>query len=112
MKLPLTGGCLCGAIRYEVTQPPLKVYTCHCLDCQRITSSAFSIGVTIPGEAFRQTGKEAVGLLEASRPVGASRRAGYVRIAGLLYTAGQGSVPSPQATIARYAVAHSMIRRG
>jgi hypothetical protein len=62
MKLPLTGGCLCGAIRYEVTQPPLKVYACHCLDCQRITSSAFSIGVTIPGEAFRQTGKEAVGL--------------------------------------------------
>ena len=32
MKLPQTGGCLCGAIRYEITQPPLVAYTCHCAD--------------------------------------------------------------------------------
>ena len=41
MKLPQTGGCQCGAIRYEITQAPQMVYTCHCNDCQRITSSAF-----------------------------------------------------------------------
>jgi hypothetical protein len=51
MRLPLTGGCLCGAIRYEIAQPPITVYTCHCTDCQRITSSAFSIGVVVPAEA-------------------------------------------------------------
>jgi hypothetical protein len=47
MKLPLTGGCICGGIRYEITQAPVAVYACHCTDCQRITSSAFSIGVVV-----------------------------------------------------------------
>jgi hypothetical protein len=30
MKLPQTGGCQCGAVRYEITQAPYMVYTCHC----------------------------------------------------------------------------------
>ena len=42
MKLPQTGGCQCGALRYEVTQAPHMIYACHCTDCQRMTSSAFS----------------------------------------------------------------------
>jgi hypothetical protein len=58
VRLPLTGGCICGAARYEITQEPIRVYTCHCTDCQRATASAFSIGVAVPGEAFRLTGKE------------------------------------------------------
>src|SRR4051794_31509248 len=58
VRLPLTGGCICGAARYEITQEPISVYTCHCTDCQRATASAFSIGVAVPGEAFRLTGKE------------------------------------------------------
>ena len=58
MELPLTGGCICGAVRYEITLAPVSVYTCHCTDCQRATVSAFSIGVAVPGEAFRVSGKE------------------------------------------------------
>lgn len=50
---------MCGAIRYEVTQVPLGVYACHCTDCQRITSSAFSLGVIVSADAFGVTGKEA-----------------------------------------------------
>ena len=57
MKLPLIGGCLCGAIRYEIAQPPITVYTCHCTDCQRITSSAFSIGIVVPAAAVRLSGE-------------------------------------------------------
>ena len=57
MNLPLTGGCPCGSIRYEVTQPPILVYTCHCTDCQHITGSAFAIGVLVLEEALRLTGK-------------------------------------------------------
>ncbi len=30
MELPLTGGCQCGKIRYEITESPTLVYTCHC----------------------------------------------------------------------------------
>ena len=48
MKLPQTGGCQCGAIRYEITEEPQLVYTCHCTDCQRLTSSAFSLGIVVP----------------------------------------------------------------
>jgi len=39
MKLPQAGGCQCGKIRYEITEAPQLVYTCHCKDCQRLTSS-------------------------------------------------------------------------
>jgi hypothetical protein len=55
MKLLQTGGCQCGNVRYEVTQEPQLVYTCHCTDCQRLTSSAFSMAAVIPAKAFRVT---------------------------------------------------------
>ena len=53
MKLPQTGGCKCSAIRYEITQTPRMVYTCHCANCQRMTSSAFSMACVLPEGAFR-----------------------------------------------------------
>ena len=56
MKLPQTGGCLCGALRYEVTRTPMAAYTCHCTHCQRLTSSAFSTAIVVAAEAFRLTG--------------------------------------------------------
>jgi hypothetical protein len=59
MQLPLTGGCVCGAVRYELAQKPFTVYVCHCTVCQRITSSAFSIGMVVADAALRVTGKEA-----------------------------------------------------
>ena len=49
MKLPQAGGCLCGKIRYEITEAPRLVYTCHCTDCQHLTSSAFSIALAVAG---------------------------------------------------------------
>src|SRR5260370_9255854 len=55
MKFPQTGGCQCGALRYEITEAPRMVYTCHCTDCQRLTSSAFSMAIVVPAEAFRLT---------------------------------------------------------
>jgi hypothetical protein len=58
MKLPQAGGCQCGAIRYEITQEPQLVYTCHCKECQRLTGSAFSMGIVVPEGAFRLSGIE------------------------------------------------------
>ena len=58
MELPLKGGCVCAAIRYEIAQVPLRVYACHCTDCQRFTGSAFAIGVVVPSEAFHLAGPE------------------------------------------------------
>ena len=56
MRLPQTGGCLCGAVRYEITAPPLATYTCHCTACQRITGSAFSSAIVVAAEACRFAG--------------------------------------------------------
>src|SRR5438270_275639 len=56
MKRPQTGGCHCGAIRYEITEAPALVYTCHCTDCQRLTGSAFSMAFLAAAETFFLTG--------------------------------------------------------
>jgi len=56
VPLPLVGGCQCGALRYEITQPPLMIYNCHCTNCQRIGGGAFSTPATVfaAGFAFSQ----------------------------------------------------------
>jgi len=41
----ITGGCLCGAVRYELSGPPIDMGTCHCRHCQRWSGSAFHSAV-------------------------------------------------------------------
>ena len=55
MKLPLTGGCQCGQLRYEVRAEPLSVYLCHCTECQRQSASAFGMSVVVPRATFGYT---------------------------------------------------------
>ncbi|MGI9504310.1 MAG: GFA family protein [Geminicoccaceae bacterium] len=55
----LTGGCQCGAVRYELSAPPSRVYICHCTECRRQSSSAFGISVIADVESFRLTEGEA-----------------------------------------------------
>ncbi|HEY1478436.1 MAG TPA: GFA family protein [Gaiellales bacterium] len=55
MDTPLTGGCGCGAVRYEVTEPLASALYCHCTRCQRRSGTAASANArTAPG-AFRIT---------------------------------------------------------
>lgn len=55
MKLPLTGGCQCGALRYEVSAEPLTVYVCHCTECQRQSGGAFGMSAVVPRQAVAFT---------------------------------------------------------
>lgn len=52
-SLPLTGGCPCGAIRFEVTAFPLLLYACHCTECQRRTGSSFALNMPVATAALR-----------------------------------------------------------
>jgi hypothetical protein len=49
----MTGGCSCGAIRYELTQFPLLLYTCNCTDCQTASGSAFALNMPVATRGFR-----------------------------------------------------------
>jgi hypothetical protein len=51
-----SGGCHCGALRYRITAPPLRTYLCHCTDCQRLSGSAFGIGVVVCEDSFSLNG--------------------------------------------------------
>jgi hypothetical protein len=54
--LDAKGGCLCGAVRYEVHAEPALVGVCHCRDCQKFTGSAFSFLVAVPLAALKIEG--------------------------------------------------------
>ena len=43
----LEGGCSCGTVRYRLTSEPSSSHSCHCLNCQRQTGSAFVISLLI-----------------------------------------------------------------
>ena len=49
----ISGGCQCGAIRYTLSKAPNLVYTCHCSNCRRISSSAFNVSCIVDEEAFQ-----------------------------------------------------------
>lgn len=48
----ISGGCACGAIRYNTTAGPILMLHCHCRDCQRASGGPFSAFVLVPTEAF------------------------------------------------------------
>jgi hypothetical protein len=51
--MKVDGGCFCGAITYEAEVEPGTVVVCHCLDCQRLSGTAFRAGIAAPAETFR-----------------------------------------------------------
>jgi hypothetical protein len=51
-----TGGCLCGAVRYECSADPLFAANCHCRDCQRFSGAPFTANIGVPADALKITG--------------------------------------------------------
>lgn len=57
--LPLTGGCNCGALRFEVTEPLAYAYYCHCTRCQRRSGAGAAPGaIAVPGSFKLLQGEE------------------------------------------------------
>jgi hypothetical protein len=52
-----TGGCLCGAVRYELDGEPIFSGHCHCVDCQKATGTGHVSVVALPSPAVKVTGQ-------------------------------------------------------
>lgn len=48
----ITGGCLCGGVRFELSEPPYSAGYCHCTRCQRRTGTAASAQARIDGHTL------------------------------------------------------------
>ncbi|SHF56147.1 Uncharacterized conserved protein [Kaistia soli DSM 19436] len=57
MSRKRTGGCLCGAVRFELDGEPFLIGVCHCADCRKESGSAFTFYAKWPRAAFRVTGE-------------------------------------------------------
>ena len=44
---PISGGCQCGALSYQLGATPIVLYFCHCSECQKQSASAFGQSMRI-----------------------------------------------------------------
>jgi hypothetical protein len=50
-----TGGCQCGAVRYECDGEPMALFVCHCRECRHQSASAFGMSLIMPPGIMRVT---------------------------------------------------------
>ncbi len=62
----ITGSCLCGGVRFALSEPPTKAGYCHCTRCQRRTGTSQSAQARIDGTTFTLLAGEH--LVKAWRP--------------------------------------------
>ncbi|MDE2386010.1 MAG: GFA family protein [Alphaproteobacteria bacterium] len=55
MSKTWSGGCQCGAVRYELLERPTGAHICHCRMCQKAFGSFFAPLVGLPRAKFRVT---------------------------------------------------------
>ncbi len=55
MTEPLTGGCLCGAVRYRITAEPVVALYCHCRMCQQAHGAPAIAWLAVPYAGFAIT---------------------------------------------------------
>lgn len=58
MSVKHTGGCLCGAVRYECAAAALRCMICHCEQCRRHSGGPCLSFVHFPADEFRWIGAE------------------------------------------------------
>ncbi len=56
--VPVTGGCLCNAVRYEADANLGEAFYCHCKTCQKTSGSPAAVGVFVNLETLKFTGED------------------------------------------------------
>lgn len=75
-----TGGCACGAIRYEVTGEPIAMVDCQCRQCQRESGTGHGAHLTFAGAAVTLTG--AASIWESAGVNGTRKQRGFCPTCG------------------------------
>ncbi len=57
MKYPIEGSCQCGQVTYTLHKPPKMVQACHCTECQKLSTSPFSVTAIIETDAIEFRGE-------------------------------------------------------
>ena len=74
----IRGSCCCGAVRFQLTEPPEMMGTCHCSRCRKVGASTF---VFVKPDTFRWIeGEEHVARYEPAAPFKFAR--GFCRVCG------------------------------
>ena len=57
INYPIKGACQCGQVTYQLLAPPLMIVACHCRQCQKLSTSAFSITAVVNTTDIEFTGE-------------------------------------------------------
>lgn len=89
MTKGLSGGCLCGAVRYDCAAEPQITVHCHCHDCRRSSGTGHCTHIAVPKEALRVSGE--VKFYESPADSGNTVRRGFCSTCGSpLYSTNSG----------------------
>ena len=78
--MAITGGCLCGQVRFTIDAEPIGARMCWCRDCQRIASGSATVNVLFPEEAVQYTGE--IGLFNMIADSGNAVQRGFCPTCG------------------------------
>lgn len=57
MEYPIEGSCQCGQVTYKLTEAPKIVLACHCTECQKLSTSPFSVTAIVARNAIEFSGE-------------------------------------------------------
>ncbi|GLQ31570.1 GFA family protein [Litoribrevibacter albus] len=57
MNYPIAGSCQCGGVTYQLLSQPKMIVACHCKECQKLSTSAFSITAIVNAEDIKFEGE-------------------------------------------------------
>jgi hypothetical protein len=83
-----TGGCLCGAIRYECDAEPIMMFKCHCRDCQHVSGGGYIPGLLFARSDVRIT-KGALAHYASASMAGGEHERGFCARCGSRITGGK-----------------------
>lgn len=93
-----TGGCACGAIRYQIATEPFMAFHCQCRSCQKATGTGHASAMAFPRAAATVIGEPK--FYESPADSGNLSRRGFCPNCGSLVVGGTSGIPEMLAVFA------------